>query len=327
MASFSGPGHVPMTPGQAGRFAVLAAAVLWGTSGTAQALGPSQASAVAVGFGRILIGSLVLTAIAARRDAASLGRVIRLGGFPALCAAVAAAVYQAAFFSAVTLTGVAVGTVVALGSAPVFTGVLARLVVGERPERRWGLATTLAVAGCALILAPWTADAAAVSPPGVALALLSGFTYGLYTVSAKRLLLCGASSLGMLAVTLGGGALALAPFVLALGAAGQVAVRPLLSLGGFGMLMWLGVVTTAAAYVLYARGLQRVPAATVGSLALGEPLTASALGLLALGERPAPSTLAGAALLLGGLLLLALPSRNPRAPRIPRRPPAHPSER
>jgi drug/metabolite transporter, DME family len=300
-----------MTPEQAGRFSVLAAAVLWGTSGTAQALGPAQASPVAVGFGRLLIGAAVLTAIAGHREAGSLRHVLRVGRVPALCAAVATAVYQAAFFSAVAFTGVAVGTVVALGSAPVFTGMLARLTVGERPEPRWGIATGLAVGGCTLILAPWRAGPAAVSPLGVALALLSGFTYGLYTVSAKQLLLRGVPPLGMLAVTLGGGVLVLAPFVAGLTAAGHVTVRPLLSVGGVGMLVWLGVVTTAAAYILYTRGLRRVPAATVGSLALAEPLTASALGLLALGERPGPSTLAGAALLFAGLLLLALPRRNP----------------
>ncbi len=196
------------------------------------------------------------------------------------------------------------------GSAPVFTGVLARLSVGERPEPRWVVATGLAVAGCTLILAPWRTGPATVSPMGVVLALLSGFTYGLYTVSAKRLLLRGVPPLGMLAVTLGGGVLALGPFVIGLGAAGHVQVRPLLTARGIAMLVWLGVVTTAAAYVLYTRGLHRVPAATVGSLALGEPLTASVLGLLALGERPGPSTLASTALLFAGLLLLALPRRS-----------------
>jgi drug/metabolite transporter, DME family len=300
-----------MTPEQVGRVYVLAAAVLWGTSGTAQALGPAQASAVAVGFGRILIGSVVLIAVAAYRDSGSLARVIRLGGRPALCAAVATALFQAAFFSAVALTGVAVGTVVALGSAPMFTGLLARLTVGERPGRRWGVATGLAVCGCTLILAPWEAGTAAVSTLGVALALLSGFTYGVYTVSAKRLLLRNAPPLGILAVTLGGGALLLAPFVAVMTAAGHVRVRLLFSLSGLGMLLWLGIVTTAAAYVLYTIGLRRVPAATVGSLGLGEPLTASVLGFLVLGERPGLPALAGAALLFAGLLLLAIPAATP----------------
>jgi drug/metabolite transporter, DME family len=314
-----------MTSEQVGRLCVLAAAVLWGTSGTAQALGPAQASAVGVGFGRILIGSILLTAIAVRWDASSLRRVMHVGRYPALCAAAAAAVFRAAFFSAVALTGVAVGTVVALGSAPVFTGLLARVSVGERPEPRWGVATALAVAGCTLILAPWRAGAAAVSSTGVALALLSGFTYGLYTVSAKRLLLQDAPLLGILAVTLGGATLLLTPFMAVMSVAGYVTVHPLFSSAGLTMLLWLGVVTTAVAYILYTAGLRRVPAATVGSLALGEPLTASALGFLVLGERPSLPALAGAVLLFAGLLLLALPRPNPAIPGAPHRVPTHPS--
>ena len=267
-------------------------------------------SALGVGFGRIAVGAIALAAIAARWDPRGVSAVLRLERPPAICAAVATAIYQAAFFSAVALTGVALGTVVALGSAPIFTGALAFLVAGEHPEPRWGIATGLAVGGCTLILAPWGAGAREVSSLGVALALLSGFTYGLYTVSARRLLLRNASPLGVLTVTLGGGALLLAPLVALLAAAGRVTIRPLFSLGGVCMLAWLGVITVAAAYGLYATGLRRVRAATVGSLALGEPLTASLLGFIVLGERPGTAALAGAALLGCGLVLLALPSAN-----------------
>lgn len=302
-----------MTQARLGRLSVLAAAVLWGTSGTAQALGP-PASSVALGFGRIVLGSAVLAAVAARWDPGGLARTVRLGLGPALLAAVAIATYQAAFFSAVALSGVAVGTAVALGSAPVFTGLLARLASGERPERRWGLATVAAVAGVVLVLAPWSPGSASASPAGVALALLSGFTYGLYTVSTKRLLVLGAPTLGAMVVTLGAGALLLLPAVLAMGLAGRLRVAPLLSASGVLTVGWLGLATIAGAYLLYTSGLRRVPASTAGSLALGEPLTASLLGLAVLGERPAPGSLAGAALLIAGLLLLSIPPGPPQDP-------------
>jgi DME family drug/metabolite transporter len=291
---------------QWGRIAVLLAAILWGTTGTAQALGPPHLSSVVVGFGRIVLGSIALAAVAARVDAGGIRRAISLGPRQVVLAALATAVYQAAFFSAVAFTGVAVGTAVALGSAPVFTGVLARIAFGERPERRWALATCTAVAGVLLVLAPWS-SASAANVTGISLALASGFTYGVYTVSAKRLLSLGAPTLGMLVVTLGGGALLLSPAVIALGLAGSLRLAPLVSASGLAMLGWLGLATMAGAYLLYAAGLRRVPASTVGSLALGEPLTASILGLLILGERPELATLLGAALLLAGLVLLAVP--------------------
>ena len=63
------------------------------------------------------------------------------------------AAYQATFFAAVDDTGVAVGTVVAIGSAPVFTGLLARTFASERLTRRWAGATALGCLGvCTLVL-------------------------------------------------------------------------------------------------------------------------------------------------------------------------------
>jgi DME family drug/metabolite transporter len=61
--------------------------------------------------------------------------------------ACAVALYQLSFFAAVRLTGVAVGTVVAIGTGPAAAGVLGRLVNGERLSARWARATALAARG------------------------------------------------------------------------------------------------------------------------------------------------------------------------------------
>jgi DME family drug/metabolite transporter len=71
-------------------------------------------------------------------------------------------------------------------------------------------------------------------------------------------------------------------------------------------------VPTALAYVLFARGLRRLTPGETATLTLAEPLTATGLGVLVLGERPGAVAVAGAALVLAGLLALALPSRRPR---------------
>jgi lysophospholipase L1-like esterase len=65
--------------------------------------------------------------------------------------AVGVCIYQLSFFAAVKLTGVAVGTVVAIGTGPAAAGILGRLVNGERLTRRWALATLAAAAGVALL--------------------------------------------------------------------------------------------------------------------------------------------------------------------------------
>src|SRR5687767_14982902 len=97
------------------RLQVLLAALCFATTGTAQALGPSGTDPVGVGAARILVGGVLLVVVALAVPGAFRGR---WAPGPVLAAAAAVASYQLAFFAAVADTGVAVGTIVALGSAP-----------------------------------------------------------------------------------------------------------------------------------------------------------------------------------------------------------------
>ncbi|HET8949999.1 MAG TPA: DMT family transporter, partial [Solirubrobacteraceae bacterium] len=130
------------------RLFVLLAALCFGTTGTAQALGPDGIDPAAVGAARIACGGALLVAFAllVRR-----GRGPVWAWRPVLAGAAAVAAYQASFFAAVDDTGVAVGTIVALGSAPAITGALEWALHGRRPTSRWTAATALACAGVALL--------------------------------------------------------------------------------------------------------------------------------------------------------------------------------
>ena len=99
-----------------------------------------------------------------------------------------------------------------------------------------------------------------------------------------------------------------------IGALGMLALGPLLlgaDLGwladprGLAVVLHLGLIATALAYVLFARGLRRVPVSAAATFSLAEPLTAALLGTFLLGERLSPPSIAGAVLLLVGLLILA----------------------
>ncbi|GAA2720945.1 EamA family transporter [Cellulomonas aerilata] len=275
---------------------MLLAASLWGTSGTSQALGQAQ-DPLAVGAARLAVGGAALVVIGLATQPAALLACLRapLVRWTVL-AAVATAVYQGAFFSAVAGTGVVTGTVVALGTAPVATGVCGLVLFGERPTRWWVAATVLAVVGCVVLVTAGGSGAADVRPTGVVLALVAGAAYGLYTSAAKVLLDRGVPVVNAMAATLGGGAVLLVPF--GLRGLGELT-------GGRALIMvaWLGLAATGAAYLLFARGLRHLPAATVGTLSLAEPLTATVLGLVVLGERPAPIAAAGGLCLVAGLLL------------------------
>ena len=281
------------------RLHVLSAALLFGTTGTAQALGPSMPPVV-VGASRIVFGAALLLVFAL------LARRLKVGASPALVllSGASIAVYQATFFVAIADTGVAVGTVVAIGSAPAFAGLLARAFTGERLDWRWGAATGLACLGVCLLVLGGGAGGE-VSAPGVALALVSGAGYAGYAVAGKCMLDNGGTPEGVMAAVFSVGGVLLLP-VLVFGPSGGLATP-----AGAALVLYLAAVPTAVAYILFARGLERIGASETATLTLAEPVTAALLGVVVLGERPGAAAAAGAALVLAGLGLLAL---RPAAP-------------
>ena len=276
------------------RLHVLTAAVLFGTTGTAQALGP-EAEPLAVGAARIIVGAALLVLIAVVTKRARLGagdrRLVAISG-------VFVAAYQASFFAAVADTGVAVGTVVALGSAPAFTGLFARAFSGERLQRRWFAATGLACAGVTL-LTLGGGEGGDISAPGIGLALAAGAGYAGYAVAGKRLMDQGATPEGLMAAVFGAGALVLSPVLL------FVPLDGLASAEGAALALYLGAFPTAVAYVLFARGLEKIGPSETSTLTLAEPVTAMLLGFLALSEQPGLISLVGALSVLAGLGVLA----------------------
>jgi len=272
--------------------------VLIGSTGTAQALGPDGIDPLVVGVLRLGIGGPVLLAAAV-----ALGQVAwSMPRGPLLVAAVAMAAYQPTFFGGVDRAGVAVGTIVALGSAPVFGGALGLLVRGERPGRRWGVATLLAIGGGGLLVGG--DGGVGLDPGGVVLALGAGLSYAVFAV-ATRGVLEEHPPPGVMAVALTGGGVLLAPFLLV----GQTAWVGTGS--GLAVSLWLALVTTALAYGLYGFGAARLPVATTTTVTLTEPLTASMLGLVVLGERLAAVSVVGALLLAAGLVVAGTSRRSP----------------
>jgi len=277
-----------------GAWLVLAAGALWGTTGTAQALAPSGAAPAAVGAIRLALGGAGLLAVALLRG--ELRQAARLPQRAVVTAAVTVAAYQISFFSGVSLTGVALGTVIGIGSSPVWAGLLAWLTGAGRPSRRWVLATGLAVAGVILLIAG--GRSLQVNVPGVMLALAAGASYAIFASAGKRLLES-ASPDAVMAVVFGLAALLLSPILL------QSDIGWVGTPRGAAVALHLGLLATTLSYLLFARGLRSLPAPTAVTLSLAEPLTAAGLGLLVLQERLSLAALLGGGLLLAGLISLS----------------------
>ncbi|WP_404446556.1 EamA family transporter [Sutcliffiella horikoshii] len=273
-------------------FLILFAAVLWGTTGTAQTFAPETAHPVAIGAARLVVGGLFLLALVFMTGGLS------LKNWPikaTVLAALSMALFQPLFFTAVTITGVAIGTVVAIGSAPVLSGFLEWIFLKRRPSRIWWSSTVLSILGCMMLFLH--KDSVVVDPIGVLMALGAGLSFAVYAIVSRDM--AGKfPSLSIVAVVFTLSAVFLAPFMLVFDMTWVTDVR------GWGIVLYLGVMTTGVAYMLFARGLTHVSSSTAVTLALAEPLTATLFGVFLLGENLNATSWIGMVLLMVGIGLL-----------------------
>jgi len=283
-----------MTGTRASILFVVAAGILFGTAGTAQALGPSNAVPLVVGVLRIQVGAIALFLVMPRLGA-SRGRLVELWRRPAiLVTAVAAASYQPLFFGAVSQVGVALGTLVAVGSEPLFAGLIGWVALRHRPTAGWLAATAVAVLG--LVLRSWgRLDGG--SATGLLLALGAGVASASYTVAAKHQLDRGATTVEVPAASFVLGGLLLVPLLI-----GQPTAW-LAQPGGAALVLYLGVATMAIANVLLTRGIHGLAPGPVATLMLTDPVVATLLGVVVLGEAISPLAGVGVVLVLAGLVL------------------------
>ncbi|MDT0309889.1 EamA family transporter [Streptomyces sp. DSM 44917] len=310
--------------GARGLLLVALAAAAWGTAGAAAALvfragGPGP---LALTFWRSAAGCLLLLAVLALRPrrrrprpaapARPAARLRRAAGTALL--GLAFTVFQAAYFAAVQATGLAVATVVTLGSGPVLIALLARPVLGERLGRAGALAVAGACAGLAVLTFGGAGGPGEVRPGGVALALLSAAGYAALTLHGRlRAAGDGGDPLTTTLTSLALCAACLLPPAAAEGLlpAGADPVRSLV------LTAYLAAVPTAAAYALYFTGLGAVKAATASLIAQIEPVTAALIAWLLLGERLTAGTIAGGLLLLGSVAGLLAAEARPGGPGAP----------
>lgn len=295
--------------------AVVAAAILFGTTGTAQALGPAGTTPWAVGAVRLAIGGTALAVVGlawgarVRRRAPASPRLTGRALVLMIVTGVCLAAYQPLFFLGTERNGVAVGTVIALGSAPVLAGVIEWALTRRLPGATWIGATVLALAGVALLaFGAGNTVASGADPLGFVGSLGAGASFAVFANAQRRLMQGGWDPFTVAGAM--GGISALVAFI----ALPFVGLGWLSSPRGITMALWLGLATILVAYALFTWGLERLTAATAATLTLAEPLTAGILGIVVLGERLTPLAITGLAVLGAGLVLLAWGARRRRDP-------------
>jgi DME family drug/metabolite transporter len=313
----------------AGVAMTLAAAVLWGTTGTAQHFAPAGTSPLWVGALRLACATLFFLAWtgALARRARAPARGWPRGAWPgALLAGACMAAYNLCFFAGVKAAGVALGTALAIGSGPVWAGALQALVTRRRPRPAWWLGTALTVAGaCAMLpAAPAGGPVDAARLAGVALCLGAGLAYAAYTLTSQALVARTEPTAATLRSFGAAAALAL-PAAWLLAGAPDGAGGAALPASTWAVVAWLGVVSTGVAYLLFSHALRRISGATAVTLAMGEPVTAFALAILVVGEHPPARAFAGLLGVLAGLAVVVwAEARGPGPAAVPEAAPSVP---
>jgi drug/metabolite transporter, DME family len=296
---------------------VLVASVLWGTTGTAAtfapAVGPLAIGAAAMGVGGLLQALIAGRRIAAERTALRAQRKVLLLG------AGAVAIYPLAFYSSMRLAGVAAGTVVSIGTAPLASAVVERFADRHRLPARWIAGAALGLSGTALLcVTEATAGAGGhgggrpgwTTVAGLALGLAAGVLYAVYSWAAHRLMRRGVTSRAAMGAVFGLGGVMLLPVLVVTGAP-LLASWPNAAVGSY-----MAAVPMFTGYLLFGWGLARIPATTATTLSLLEPAVAAVLAVLVVGERLPAAGWAGIALVVGCLATLTAPARRPAARRL-----------
>lgn len=304
-----------------GLWYVAIAATAWGTAGVVAALlfRTSGLDSLSVSFWRFLGGTVALAAARiwhrCRRGPAAVPLSLHLRTVPIrlLVTGIGLAVYQTAYFAAVGLAGVAVATVVTLGSGPILVALGARAWMSERLGGRSVAIMSVSLAGLVLLVLGSGTNTGSAPVAGVGLALLSAVGY------AGTTLLSRATSSGSAVADPSGSALigfaigsvCLLPFACVVGLLPTHGDRWL----AVGLLGYLGLVPSALAYRLFFAGLTVVTATTAAVVALIEPLTAAVIAVTLLAERLTVLSCVGSVLLAGAVAALATAERGRRRTR------------
>jgi DME family drug/metabolite transporter len=232
-------------------------------------------------------------------------RLLILG---ALCVAI----YPLAFYASMRLAGVTIGTVISIGSAPAISALIENRIEGSRLTRRWAIGASIGVLGMAMLAMAegGHADMAPNVPLGIALGVLAGATYALYSWSARQLMQRGVRARAAMGATFGLGGALLMPVLVATGA-------PFLdSATNLAVGAYMALVPMFLGYIAFGIALSRIPSSQATTISLFEPVVAALLAVLIVQERLPLLGWVGVGMIIACLFWTQLPV--PRLP-VPRR--------
>jgi drug/metabolite transporter (DMT)-like permease len=194
-------------------------------------------------------------------------------------------------------------------ASPAFILIFAALILREPLTLRRILAIALATVGVVVIVDPSQADFSSDTFFGNIALIIAALTWGLYSVLVKKV----SEGLDTLLVTLiaffGGMIITIPASFIELGTRPIGTITPLIILG----VLYLGVVSTAAAMWLWNRAFALVDASLASLFFFAQPLVGALLSVIFLHQPMTPALWIGSVLILLGVLLSLIPTARPVA--------------
>ena len=205
------------------------------------------------------------------------------------------------YFYAVSQVGVSMA-VALLYTAPVFSLVLAKLILGEQISVKSALLAIIAVIGVACLMA---GDKFSLNM-GVIVGLLSGLCYSLYGILGKKTMSFNHSTQMVFFSSVAFSAITLLFLPQTFATYQTLSTLPIQA---WAYVVGLSLVGTIAPFFLYMTALNKLPAATASVFTIIEPLTAIILAIVLLGQPLLPLQMVGVALIISATLANALTRR------------------
>ncbi|RPE92733.1 DME family drug/metabolite transporter [Vibrio crassostreae] len=290
---------------QTGTLAILFASILWGTTGTAASFAPDL-SPLAIGASSMGVGGLMQAGLAYRKILFAFDKLLQNKKLLAV-SALALAVYPLAFYSSMKLSGVAIGTVVSIATAPFFSALLECLISKDNNiNKRWLTSFTIGVVGIGLLVFSESSSESDSGDDlkllGIGLGLVAGLCYAIYSWATKALIDKGIKSQAAMGSIFGLGAMLLLPTLWFTGEnlfSSQTNVL---------VISYLTLIPQCLGYVAFSFGLRHVTASSANLLTLFEPVVAAVLAVCVVGELIPFTGWFGMSLIVLCLLIQSKPS-------------------
>lgn len=278
------------------------AAILWGSAGTAQTfitpetLTPFWVGALRLVFAAVFFSFLSFIGPRASSNLSTTPNSRLSYGVLVVAAGVAMAFFNMLFFTGVKVAGVALGSCIIIGSAPVWAGILETIVFRKKPAPLWIVGVLVAITG-GVWMAVSQADSISVSATGFIICLAAGLCYSSYSLLAKELVKR-VSPLRASTHTF------ITAMCVALPAAWIMSGIPVIVTRDLIVVLYLGLIVTGVAYLLYSTALKTVQVSTCVALGLLEPVTAFILAVVVVGENVNGWAAIGLVIILTGLTIV-----------------------